>query len=103
MTTPAKPKVVHVYRAKDDSIWLWGNEEPAHFAGSPEYLGEYAPRGPVVRESWEIRWQDAQGDWNALGRFDDEADAMSDAEEHFGTGNDYKYRIVHITTRKVCR
>ena len=55
MTPPTKPKVVQVYRDKDGV--LVGLYAPIHLGGW-EYLGEYAPRGQVIRERWETRWYD---------------------------------------------
>lgn len=98
MTAPAKPKVVHVYR--HPYAGLECNDAPEHDnyirLNGLEYLGEYAPRGPVVREWWETRCEG----WTE--RYDTRAEAVRsrqfEAKEH-GCAP----RIVHVVRRKVCR
>ena len=71
------------------------------FPNVTQELGEYVPRGPVIRDEYEVRWQSNDGSWIPDGRFGSKDDARSFIEEE--CGGDYACRIVHITTRKVCR
>lgn len=100
MTTPAKPKVVHVYR--HPYAGLECNDAPEHDnyirLNGLEYLGEYAPRGPVVAERWQIR--DGRG--FAWGSYPTKSRAKRGARLAKANGG-MRLRIVHITTRKVCR
>lgn len=93
MTTPAKPKVVHVYRI-DGAIF--GSDLIGGYGG--DYIGEYTPRGPVVAERWQIR--DGRG--FAWGSYPTKSRAKRGARLAKANGG-MRLRIVHITTRKVCR
>lgn len=104
-----RPKVVHVYRSPDDGK-LCFEYDILREHGVWEYLGEYAPRGPVVNERYEVSWwHDCSGEWQIDGEWHVSEDrrARAKAHEMFRRKKKEwpkaKYRIVHITTRKVCR
>ncbi len=100
MTTPSKTKVLHVYR--HPYAGLECNDAPEHDnyirLNGLEYLGEYAPRGPVVAERWEVR---RRGERYNVYAFEERAYAHKFARYRTSLG--FPSSIVHVTTRKVCR
>ncbi len=56
VTTPTKPKAVHVYRGTvTGNLSVYEKRLPKRELGYREYLGEYVPRGTIVAERWEVR------------------------------------------------
>lgn len=102
MTAPAKPKVVHVYR--HPYAGLECNDAPEHDnyirLNGLEYLGEYAPRGPVVSERWELQFQYDDGTWGHHTSYEHLITARRELKERRDTFST-TYRIVHVVRRKV--
>ena len=98
MTTKLdRPKVVHVYRSQTGSLFATFDKMTA-FPNVTQELGEYAPRGPVVAERWEVRRRGERYNVNA---FEERAYAHKFARYRTSLG--FPSSIVHVTTRKVCR
>jgi hypothetical protein len=73
VTPPTKPKAVHVYRGTvTGNLSVYEKRLPKRELGYREYLGEYVPRGDVIRERYQVR------DWRgfAYGSFPTRARAV---------------------------
>lgn len=110
MTTKLdRPKVVHVYRSQTGSLFATFDKMTA-FPNVTQELGEYAPRGPVVDDRYEVSWwHDCSGEWQLDGEWvvAEDPRARTKAHEMFRSKKKEwpkaKYRIVHVVRRKVCR
>lgn len=95
--------MLHVYR--HPYAGLECNDAPEHDnyirLNGLEYLGEYAPRGPVVAERWEVRGVAVAG-FPYVTRYQTRADALRGLRQDRRAGL-RGVKWFHITTRKVCR
>lgn len=97
-----RPKVVHVFARQDDGcLHIQPDATPLVFS---DYLGEYAPRGPVVAERWEVRYLADSGKWRLDSSHDSDRTGAHESREYQQVMNPHiPFKVFHITTRRVCR